>query len=122
MAAKAKAEGKAPKAAKTNGKTPDAKDKGKAPKAKASGKAPKELLKRQSGKSGTRPKEILNRLRRRAEVAETALRNRITITVKKRPRDAEPITINQTMASLAALPRDDIEILIARLQALHSAL
>ena len=93
-----------------------------AAKAKAKGKAPKELLKRKSGKSGTRPKEILNRLRRRAVVAETALKNRITITLKKRPRDAEPITINQTMAELAALPRDDIEILIARLQAIHSAL
>ena len=122
MAAKAKAKGKAAKATKTNGKAPKAKDKGKAPKAKANGKAPKELLKRKSGKSGTRPKEILNRLRRRAVVAETALKNRITITLKKRPRDAEPITINQTMASLAALPCDDIEILIARLQAIHSAL
>ena len=129
MAVKAKVVRRVPRTSKTYVKTVKTKNKGKGPKARANGKAPPVLLKRKSGKSGTRPKEILNRLRLRLEVAETALKvaetalkQRITITVKKRPKDAEPITLDQTMNSLAALPRDDIDILIYRLNALRSVL
>ena len=87
------------------------------------------LLKRKSGKSGTRPKEILNRLHLRLkvleaalEVSQTALKQRLTLTVTKRTRAAEAVTLNQTMDALKELPRDDIDILIYRLNALRSVL
>ena len=87
------------------------------------------LLKRRSGKSGTRPKEILNRLHLRLkvleaalEVSQTALKQRLTLTVTKRTRAAEPVTLDKTMDALKELPRDDIDILIYRLNALRSVL
>ena len=107
MAPKAKALGKPPKA-KANGKAPKAKDKGKARKAKANGKAPKANAK---SRSGTGPMVLLQRLRDRAEKAETELKQRIP--------EPRPITITQALASLAQLSRPDIEIVIARLRALH---
>ena len=129
MAMKAKVVRRVPRTSKTYVKTVNAKNAGKGRKVKTDKQTPPLLLKRKSGKSGTRPKEILNRLRLRLkvveaalEVAETALKQRITITVKKRTKDAEAVTLDQTMNSLAGLPRDDIDILIYRLNALRSVL
>ena len=129
MAVKAKVVRRVPRTSKTYVKTVKTKTKGTGPTARADKKTPPLLLKRKSGKSGTRPKEILNRLRLRLEVVETALKvaettlkQRITISVKKRPKDAEAITLDQNMNSIAALPRDDIDILIYRLDAQRSVL
>ena len=130
MAVKAKIVHRVPQTSKTYVKTVSVKNAGTGRKIQKTDKqTPPLLLKRKSGKSGTRPKEILNRLRLRLkvveaalEVAETALKQRITITVKKRTKDAEAITLDQTMNSIAELPRDDIDILIYRLNALRSVL
>ena len=92
-------------------------------------RTPPLLLKRKSGKSGTRPKEIMNRLHLRLKVLETALsvsqtalKQRLTLTVTKRTRAAEAVTLDQTMDAIKELPRHDIDILIYRLNALRSVL
>ena len=56
------------------------------------------------------------------EVSQTALKQRLTLTVTKRTRAAEAVTLDQTMDSLKELPRHDIDILIYRLNALRSVL
>ena len=92
-------------------------------------RTPPLLLKRRSGKSGTRPKEIMNRLHLRLKVLETALsvsqtalKQRLTLTVTKRTRAAEAVTLDQTMDAIKEPPRHDIDILIYRLNALRSVL